>query len=192
MSKKISLAVVGAPSSGKTYLIADLIMAFRVMGFKADDLSINSLHRSFGGFFYDASPQGQTGFRQTPNYSCGPDDHYGGIMHHGCCDVEVDFLNIPGEIFLAITANSNHFDTLYQAIKSINRNAFWVQTKTTPLGQTQRLVSYRSDGDKNQGRAQNGKYLLEHFFELDSSSIRQTILDNWPQLFPGFIYMSFL
>ncbi len=90
--KVIRLAVVGARSSGKSFFLNDIIDALR----------------SKGGAYY---PLYRTEFRyrefcdyernqtQTPVYACRHENHFGQTVDLKGKLFELDFLNIPGEIF---------------------------------------------------------------------------------------------
>lgn len=106
--KRLRLAVVGAPVSGKTYLLFDLIHALRAMGCQAERLPLDYPYSSFGTFFYEISNFATDGdeqrrrqsLRGTEAYACRQENHYGGVFKTPNGQrLEIDFVNIPGEIF---------------------------------------------------------------------------------------------
>lgn len=98
-TKHIHLAVVGATSSGKSYIISDLIQAFANMGLLQYDLEG---YRSIGHYENDVVTSDPTRPRpQTDVYACRQENLYGAeyMSNSGSTKFRIDFLNIPGEIF---------------------------------------------------------------------------------------------
>lgn len=98
--KRIRLAVVGAPSSGKSFLLKDIIDALGCLGYAIYDS--DRLEREDGFRYTDFgnySPNQKGGNGQTPVYACRHRDHYGHRMSGDGKKFDLDFLNIPGEIF---------------------------------------------------------------------------------------------
>lgn len=98
-TKHIHLAVVGATSSGKSYIISDLIQAFANMGLCQYDLDD---YRGFGHYESDVTASNPERPRpQTDVYACRQGNLYGAEYesNSGNMKFRLDFLNIPGEIF---------------------------------------------------------------------------------------------
>lgn len=97
--KHISVAVIGFPSSGKSYLISDLITSLKHVGFVPQKLPLSYPYNSLGGFFNDVFVNG--GMEQTGRVACRSTDHYGAYLKHKDSgrEIALDFLNIPGETF---------------------------------------------------------------------------------------------
>ena len=95
----IRLAVVGTPSSGKSFLLQDIITSLRSMSgndFPLERDGIN--YKQFG----DYKPDEFGGNGGTPFYACRQNNFYGAEMEHigrNNLKYDMDFLNIPGEAF---------------------------------------------------------------------------------------------
>lgn len=134
LHKRLRWGVIGAPSSGKTYLLSDLIQAFDLMGFKQESLPLTAPYNSFGAFFAETS--GANGsMPQTERYACRRENHYGAIFEHPTrsITVEVDFLNLPGETFRD-SSRISLFSTLRGRIVSISNPVFVIETYVNPAG----------------------------------------------------------
>lgn len=102
----ISLAVVGTPSSGKSFLLMDIIDALESMGDCAYCLE------RYGIRYQDINnytPDELGGRGGTPFYACRLSNHYGARMENvsGNDDYSLDFLNIPGEAFVNPSQDGN-------------------------------------------------------------------------------------
>lgn len=140
LSKHLSIAVVGAPSCGKSYLLYDLIHAFHVLGYRPQQLPLDYPYSSFGSFFYDTFNADTGGMRGTEVYACRPANHYGAHFSRGFgSSLWVNFLNIPGEAFNNLEAVNNYFE-LRRRIDRVKQGMFWLATYYTPSGQMLRLV----------------------------------------------------
>lgn len=140
LSKQLSIAVIGAPSSGKSYLLFDMIHAFHVLGYRPEVLPLNYRYSSFGTFFYDTFNAHTGGMKGTEVYACRPESHYGANLSHSHgSDVDVNFLNIPGEAFRDLEAIKNYF-ALKVKIERNKGGLFWLATYRAPSGHEVRLV----------------------------------------------------
>ena len=97
--KRIRLAVVGTTSSGKSFLLQDILTSLKCMAgiFNPLETSLQSF-KDFGNY----SPDEVGGEGGTPLYACRQGNHYGASIRHNTANREsydMDFLNIPGEIF---------------------------------------------------------------------------------------------
>lgn len=142
LHKRLRWGVIGAPSSGKTYLLSDLIQAFDLMGFKQEPLPLTAPYNSFGAFFAETS--GANGsMPQTERYACRRENHYGAIFEHPTrsLPVEVDFLNLPGETFRDASRISL-FSTLRNRISSISNPVFVIETYVNPAGRERYVLRH--------------------------------------------------
>lgn len=141
--KHIRIAVIGSPSSGKSFLLFDLIHAFHHLGFKVQELPLSYPHSSFGTFFYDAINAETGGMRGTERYACRPEDHYGAILTRGRVfsfrQYHVDFLNIPGEAFKEHDTIQKYF-TLKQQLERIKKDVFWLSVWESPSRHVKKLI----------------------------------------------------
>lgn len=101
----LRIAVVGAPQSGKTTLLHDLILALHQMGCSEKSATAESPHGSFATFASRASrfsPHSHTlSLPPTASYACRPEDHYRTVIRipRSFHRVAVDFLDIPHAVF---------------------------------------------------------------------------------------------
>ena len=97
--KRIRLAVLGTTSSGKSFLLKDIISSLQNMCANFHDLE-TALQPYSNIYSYKPDQKGGNG--GTPLYACRQDDHYGATVKHNNPnndEYDIDFLNIPGEIF---------------------------------------------------------------------------------------------
>lgn len=162
----LRLAVVGAPTSGKTYLLSDLIHALDLLGFNPETLPLDYPYSSFGSFFHEVSAftsddaHQRASFRGTAIYACRQENHYGARLRHprGGRRLDIEFLNIPGEVFqdgsLGNTKGAQHrlklFFTLRKAIRRTARH-FDVVTYTNPAGRDVRIIEPHADSLRQLG-----------------------------------------
>ncbi len=140
MKGHLSIAVVGSPSSGKSYLLYDLIHAFHVLGYVPQELPLNYPYSSFGTFFYDIFNANTGGMRGTERYACRPENHYGALLaHQSRRKLWVNFLNIPGEAFSDLKAVESYF-ALKDRIEDVPQGTFWSATFCNPSGHELRLL----------------------------------------------------
>ena len=97
--KHIRLAVVGTTSSGKSFLLQDILTSLRSMAgiFNPLETTLQN-YKDFGNY----SPDEGGGEGGTPLYACRQGNHYGSSVKHNNNvgdRYDMDFLNIPGEIF---------------------------------------------------------------------------------------------
>lgn len=174
---RISLAIIGVPASGKSYLISDIIESFRSMGLQYYDLQRDGIaYRGFGS--YDTDVMGAEGMRGTPDYACRANNHYGARMKGGERTFEIDFLNIPGETFAANQKKINIFFQVRKALKTKAASRF-------------RLITWKRDNDVEYIVEPIGvsQYVSDYIASSRSSFISENtearILDymDWPQIF---------
>ena len=140
LSKQLSIAVIGAPSSGKSYLLFDLIHAFHVLGYRPKELPLDYPYSSFGTFFYDTFNADTGGMRGTEVYACRPENHYGAhLSRRQGRSLWVNFLNIPGEAFKNLDAIKHYF-TLKERIEHIKPGLFWLARYESPSGHELKLI----------------------------------------------------
>lgn len=218
------MAVIGTPSSGKSYLLSDIVHSFNLLGFKRAQLPLSFPYSSFAGYFNDISdPEGVV--NGTTTYACRQENHYGAMLYGGCDGqkVDIEFVNIPGEVFSKDQKSIDTFFKLRDAIKRTPKGVFTVTTWEA-LGGEKKYVVEPSNGvrtknnlnipDKSASveisesshkmsygewpqifsilnrrqftekletkKSVNGKYIIDHFFELMPDSLMQTIKDAWP------------
>ena len=140
--KRLRIAVIGSPSSGKSYLLYDMIHAFTHLGYDVKELPLSYPHSSFGTFFYDTVNPMTGGMRGTEKYACRPENHYGAHLSKKGLSfgtLAVDFLNIPGEAFKDRTAIYRFF-TLKNMLERKGKGLFWLSTWTSPGKHVRKLI----------------------------------------------------
>ena len=96
--KTIRLALVGMASSGKTYLLTDLIQSLRILGFEAS--AIEGDHQNIGDFINSVSSH-KLGIRGTKNYAGRQENVYKTILTPTWDKKSkylFEFIDIPGEV----------------------------------------------------------------------------------------------
>lgn len=207
MAKKLSIAVVGETASGKTYLLYDLIHAFHLLGYEPRQLPLSYPHSSFGKFFFDTINADTGGILKTDVVASRPESHYGAhLVDEQGNRLEVDFLNIPGEVFSA-PSKIQHFFELKKRIERNKQGVFWLAQYRSPAGHTLRLVVpnkdfvpsvgtagsvplYRSWGEIahaiSQGgykrlscKAISGRELLKQMHTIVTDTVLLTVKEKW-------------
>ena len=144
MTKRLRIAVVGERASGKSYLLYDLIHAFGLLGYAPEQLPLSFPHSSFGTYFYDTFNSENGGMKGTENYACRPDNHYAAWLSKGRIGrrLEVDFLNIPGEVFNMKNDILGKFFTLTKVIERKKKGLFYLSVWRNPAGKETRLIVF--------------------------------------------------
>jgi len=140
--KRLHIAVIGSPSSGKSYLLYDMIHAFHNLGYVARDLPLTFPHSSFGSFFYDVINPMTGGMKGTERYACRPENHYGALLARKGTffnNIVVDFLNIPGEAFKDHDTMDQFF-VLRNLLERKGKSLFRLTVWETPAGHRKKLV----------------------------------------------------
>jgi hypothetical protein len=139
--KKIRIAVIGARSSGKSFLLYDIIHAFSLLGFKPEELPLSYPHSSFGAFFYD-NLNSETGGMLKTDGLCRPQNHYGAYLSGNLLptDLPVDFLNIPGEVFDNHEGRIEIFYQMREMIEDRDEDMFYLSEWRSPSGRTAKLI----------------------------------------------------
>ena len=140
--KKIHIAVIGASSSGKSFLLYDIIHAFSLLGFNPEELPLSYPHNSFGAFFYDNFNSKTGGMRGTESYFCRPNNHYGAYLsgNYLPMDLPVDFLNIPGEVFNNSKRRIELFFKMKKIIEDNHKGLLYLSEWKSPSGHTAMLI----------------------------------------------------
>lgn len=151
MTKKLRWAVVGPPSSGKTYLLSDLIKSFGAMGYECKKLPVTSPYSSFGTFFYESGNIDGGGMAQTLAYACREENHYHALLQPKGLGrtVEVDFLNIPGETFADNEKNTRYFNTLADRIRRMPKGHFQLTAYHHPSGSRKLVLEQEGTTEKD-------------------------------------------
>lgn len=237
--KQISVAVIGFPASGKSYLISDLIASLKHVGFVPEKLPLLYPYNSLGAFFNDVFVNG--GMEQTGRNACRSTDHYGACLKHKDSGrlIALDFLNIPGETFRDAEKQLLRYNSLVSAIKVTRKGVFFLTLWRNPSGKECLLLEpsrkkqkefvsptweelEKSDSDVSEQLYQvsrrgeyqswraifselnygsyrrvssktiSGKYLLDHFFEVNTDSVFSTLRTVWSSFAPNLSLAEYL
>lgn len=158
----IHLAVIGIPSSGKSYLISDMIKSFASMGYNSYELVDNKMVYQPTSK-YDADTREST---QTELYACRWENHYGTKMKKDGDPLKIDFLNIPGEVF-----SDEKAITLYFALSS--------KLRGQAGNRMFRLITWENSAGER-------KYVVEprHMTQQLTDEIRDAKQNSYPQIDP--------
>ena len=146
ITNRLRIAVVGERASGKSYLLYDLIHAFGLLGYVPEELPLSYPYSSFGTYFYDTFNSETGGMRGTERYACRPDNHYGAWLSRSTLGrrLEVDFLNIPGEVFDLSHDRMSMFFNLKQMIERRPKGLFLLSVWRNPAGHEERLIVHNN------------------------------------------------
>lgn len=141
--KCIHLAVVGTTSSGKSFLLNDILASLRNMGGTFKDLRSDTLlYKTIVNY----SPDESGGHGRTPIYACRRTNFYGTYVKHnnGNNDkYDLVFINIPGEIFMQSTNGKSTRLRAYLDLKSKiagMKKKFFVTTWTNAADELRYIV----------------------------------------------------
>lgn len=117
----IRLAVVGPTSSGKTYLLTDIIGSLNRLGYRQNDrLETSSSHHSVLELIEDVTDQ-RGGIRTTEVYACRSHNHYSSDFT-GPDKMHLEFLDVPGEV---MTPESIHiFHAIMKSLMACTEKMF--------------------------------------------------------------------
>lgn len=171
--KRIRLAVVGTTSSGKSFLLRDILKTLTSMSgvFYPLDTELQS-YKNFANY----SPDETGGHGGTPLYACRPNNHYGAHVVHkneSGDKYDLSFLNIPGEIFAKPLQNRSSRLQAYLILKdqiSQLRSPFVVTTWHTDAGDIRYIVetakaSTATDEDRASTAVTNEKNLKLRYMQ---------------------------
>lgn len=143
--KKISLAVIGGPASGKSYMITDIIQALAKMGIRNYSLTQRGIGiKGFPSFEPDNLNEDGS-MRGTPLYACRRENHYGAcanIVSHK--EFDIDFLNIPGETFNDVKVVNLYFELCEKLNGREGNKLFKMVTWRSATGDEQYVIEPRN------------------------------------------------
>lgn len=207
-NKTIRLAIIGSTSSGKTYLLSDVLESLSRLGYKCNS-ELGTLHASPHDFRQKLQSEGEV--RQTPLVNMRKIKQYQGTftgkIHNR--SFELGFLDIPGELFLPekmvrfrnlINALS-HLDDCFEynvytradvtskVLKFIDPKA----ESTESEGYKKIIEAYKDTGYKEKSPALGllkkigwnkvtGKELVKNFFDYDPDSVVEAVAQAIPMI----------
>lgn len=163
-TRRLHLAVIGFPSSGKSYMLSDMITALSEMGYKSELPPLSYPHSSLGAFFYDAYNNERGGMKQTPPSACRTENHYGATMRRKGSNqrISIDFLNIPGETFREPEIQLQRYYMLRKAIREVRKGLFQLTTWRNPSGHEVQILEPALD--------KRVKYKLPNYSRISKST----------------------
>lgn len=122
--RTIKLAIIGETSSGKSYLLTDLLTSINNLGFNGiDDMKHNC--RYAGHYITDVTNRNRA-INQTVQSVARIDSHYRGIYSNGENQFNLEFIDIPGEV---ITRDKIEvFSSIIEALWRNNEDNFKAET----------------------------------------------------------------
>lgn len=179
-TKRIKLAVVGSNSHGKSYLLFDLIRAFALLGYKIGELPLFSPYANWNGYFKDILTEDGC-VKGTDRYACRQENHYGAVLSKGGdSKIDIEFLNIPGEVFNPNLGSISAFYDIKSAIEKTGRGIFEVTTWKSVAGDVKYVVE-PSESVRKSNNLPVPDYDPKDV-EIKSASFRSDYQD-WPHLF---------
>ena len=197
----IRLAVIGSTSSGKTYLLNDIIESFSRLGYHCEEeLDLYANPYSFRNRVLDPD-----GIHQTPVAQCRRYSEYRGNFVNRAMrrNFNLGFLDIPGEIFtseridrfISIIGELYHLGScftydIYKRGRETSKVLRFVGPDGTqlPSEEYQRIIAemYEGRGYKKMNypplflRKVTGRSLVKHFFDYDTDSVVEAITQAVP------------
>ena len=125
-NKTIKLAVIGETSSGKSYLLTDLLTSLNNLGFTGtNDMKHNC--RYAGHYITDVTNRNRA-INKTIQSVARIDSHYRGVYSNGENRFNLEFIDIPGEV---ITRDKIEvFSSIIEALWKNKKDIFKVETWT--------------------------------------------------------------
>lgn len=139
-TKRIKLAVVGTPSSGKSYLLYDIVQTLDTIGTR-QTLPLSFPYSGFAKYITDIYSQNGC-VAGTKIYACRQENHYGAMyceLTQGDKKLDIEFLNIPGEVFSENQQSISVFFSLKKALEKTGKGIFTV-TQWKSIGGEVRYV----------------------------------------------------
>ena len=157
----IRLAVVGATSSGKTYLLTDIVGSLYRLGYEQKDhLENASPHHSVLELIDDVTDR-QGGIRTTEVYACRAHNHYSSDFD-GPDRLHLEFLDVPGEVMTPESIRMFHavMKSLMACTEKMFTETTWRNKKTR---KSVRLADFfqPASHDGQRGQQQSGPVLRD-------------------------------
>lgn len=136
-TKRIKLAVVGTPSSGKSYLLYDIVQTLNTMG-QRQTLPLSFPYSGFAKYTTDIYSEDGC-VAGTKIYACRQENHYGAMVYnlnHGDTKLDIEFVNIPGEVFSENQQSITVFFSLKRALQKAGKGLFTVTEWKSIGGET--------------------------------------------------------
>lgn len=206
MKKKIRLAVIGSTSSGKTYLLRDMIESFSRLGYDRCEEALGNLYKTPADYRQELDDQ--DGIRQNAVVHCRIYNEYRGVLvNRDRRRFDLGFLDIPGEIFEGgriqrfiriihelsrlgkcfVYDVYKHDNVSSKVLRFVGRDG-----KVEPSEEYNRLVEdiYVSRGYELRNilpvkiRNVSGRKIVTHFFDYDTDSVIEAITQAIPYFSP--------
>ena len=191
------LAVIGSTSSGKTYLLNDMIEGFSRLGYHCNQ-DLNSLYAN--PFNFRMKVLAQDGIDRSPVMQCRRFSEYRGkyVNNDIRREFEIGFLDIPGEIFVAeridrfvtIIGELYHLGACFtydvykrEGVTSKVLRFVGIDGSLSPSEEYLKIINeiYKQRGYVQKNilpeslRKVTGKRLVRNFFDYDTDSVVEAI-----------------
>ena len=199
--KMIRLAVIGSTSSGKTYLLNDMIESFSRLGYRCEE----ELDLYANPYSFRERVLGPDGVHQTPVAQCRKYSEYRGNFVNRAMrrNFNLGFLDIPGEIFtseridrfISIIGELYHLGScftydVYRRGRETSKVLRFVGPNESelPSEEYQRIITemYEKRGYEKLNypprfcRNVTGRKLVKRFFDFDTDSVVEAITQAVP------------
>ena len=147
--KTIRLAVIGSTSSGKTYLLSDLLESLSRLGYNCR-AELGVLYASPFDFRQKLQSEGEV--RQTPLVNLRKIKQYRGTFRHKGFNrsFELGFLDIPGELFLP--EKMMRFTNLINALSTLGKYfEYDVYTRGNERSKVLRFIGFDGGAEESEG-----------------------------------------
>ena len=184
-NEKVSIAVVGIRASGKSYLLSDIITSLGNLGYQRFDTQSGS-YASIGN--YKAKTRTDGKLSQTEMYACRPGENIYGATYKGHGKkIDVDFVDIPGEVFNgAKEVNNNTYLTVFtsyrHALLKLSKKLFTVTTWENGGGLRQLIVEPIVSA-KRQEELDKYKQGNEYFDQQQFKKNRASAFQGWGTIY---------
>lgn len=184
--KRMSIAVVGIPASGKSYLLSDIVTSFQNMGLSMETLTRNGVtYESFNQYKANITKSGKVA--QTELYALRPTENiFGAILSDASTKFEADFADIPGEVFSGDIREEHTRMDVYlkysQKLQDDNASNFYVTEWKNDGGQVLKIVEPIFNGDRE--KKHNAKKQMTPGFNIELFRMnRKNKFQNWENTF---------
>ena len=141
----IRLAVIGLTSSGKTYLLEDLVASLQKFGYKCSISKSMPLYRPSAATFLNQVADYNDGIWQTEVYACRPTNQYLTVYNKDGQKFLLEFVDVPGDVVTrdSITEFQAILSALSESTEPMFRETIWTRGKKHII-KTVEFVGYGS------------------------------------------------
>lgn len=149
----IRLAVIGLTSSGKTYLLEDLVASLQKFGYKSSISKSMPLYRPSAATFLNQVADYNDGIWQTEVYACRPTNQYLTVYNKMGKKFIFEFVDVPGDVVTrdSITEFQAILSALSESTEPMFRETIWTRGKNHQI----KTVEFVGDGSQQPSLEEN-------------------------------------